>query len=106
MAFAGDNCIGDSLDFCLKLKGDERKVRNKIVKYNLQMHAHNGSGFDTWIGLNNLPCDKHTVDSIKNGKGIIELKVFNGLILKNNKQIPHYLLFRCGMTHLNYSSKN
>ena len=52
------------------------------------MHAHNGSGFDTWIILNNLPCDKHIVDIIKNGKSNIELKVFNGLIQKNNKQIP------------------
>ena len=69
------------------------------------MHAHNGNGFDTWIILNNLPCDKHIVDNIKNGKGIIELKVFNGLIHKNNKQILQYLHFRCGMTHLIYSFK-
>ena len=104
IAFSGDNCINNALDYCLKLK-EERKVKNKIVEYNLQMHAHNGSGFDTWIILNNLPCDKHIVDIIKNGKGIIELKVFNGLIYKNNKQIPQYLHFRCGMTHLNYSLK-
>ena len=71
IAFAGDNCIGNAIDFCLKLKGDERKVKNKIVEYNLQMHAHNGSGFDIWIVLNNLPCDKHIADIIKNGKGII-----------------------------------
>ena len=105
IALAGDNCINNALDFCLKLKGEERKVNNKIVEYNLKMHAHNGSGFDTWIILNNLPCDKHIVDIIKNGKGIIELKVFNGLIYKNNKQIPQYLQFRCGMTRLKYSLK-
>ena len=93
------------LIFYLKFKGDERKVKNKVVEYNLQMHAHNGSGFDTWILLNNLPCDKHIVEIIKNGKGIIELKVFNGLIEKNTKHIPQYLHFRCGMTHLNYSLK-
>ena len=104
-AFAGDNCIDNALDFCLKLKGEERKVKNKIVEYKLQMHAHNGSGFDTWIILNNLPCDKNLVDIIKNAKGIIGLKIFNGLIHKNNKQIPQYLHFRCGMTHLNYSLK-
>ena len=105
IAFAGDNCINNALDFCLKLKGEERKVKNKIVEYNLQMHAHSGSGIDTWIILNNLPCDKHIVDIIKNGKGIIELKVFNGLIHESNKQIPQYLHFRCGMTHLYYSLK-
>ena len=32
------------------------------------MHAQNGSGFDTWKNLNNLPCDKHIVDIIKNVK--------------------------------------
>ena len=81
-------------------------MNNKIVEYNLQLHAHNGSGFDTWIILIILRCDKHIVgDIIKNGKGIIELKIFNGLIYKNNKQIPQYLHFRCGMTHLNYSLK-
>ena len=106
IAFSGDNCISNALDYLLKLKGEERKVNNKIVEYNLQLHAHNGSGFDTWIILNNLRCDKHIVGNIiKNGKGIIELKIFNGLIYKNNKQIPQYLHFRCGMTHLNYSLK-
>ena len=81
IVFDGDNCVEKALDFCLKLKGDARKVNNKIVEYNLQMHAHNGSGFDTWIILNNLPCDRRIVgDIIKNGKGIISLKVFNGYI--------------------------
>ena len=46
------------------------------------MHAHIGKGFDTWIIINNVPCDKHIDNIIKNGKGIIELKVFNGLIEK------------------------
>ena len=101
----GDNCFGKAVDFCLKLKSGERKVKNKIVEYILQMHAHKGSGFDTWIIFSNLPCDKHIVDNITNGKGIIELKVFNGLIHKNNKQSPQYLHFRCGMTHLNFSFK-
>ena len=105
IAFAGDNCIGNALDFCLKFKGEERKVKNKIVEYNLQMHAHNGSGFDTWIVLNNLPYDKHIVNIIKNGKGIISLRVFNGYIYNGKKQIPQYLFFRCGMTRFNYSLK-
>ena len=65
------------------------------------MHAHNGSGFDTWIILNNLGCEKRVVDVIKSGKGILESKVFNGNIQKNNQQIPQYFHFRCGMTILN-----
>ena len=91
IAFAGDNCINNALDFCLKLKGEERKVKNKIVEYNLQMHADNGSGFDTWVVSNNLPCDKHIVDIIKNGKGIISLEIFNVLIQKSiNKFLNIY----------------
>ena len=105
IAFDGDSCVEKALDFSLKLKGEESKVKNKLVEYNLQMHGHNYSGFDTWIILNNLPCDKHIVDIIKNGKGIIELKVFNGHIPKKNKQISQFLHFRCGMTHLNYLLK-
>ena len=100
LSFEGDNCIGNALDFLLKFKGEERKVKNKIVEYNLQLHAHNGSGFDTWIILNNLPCGKHIVDIIRNGKGIISLKFFNGYIQNNKNQISQYLIFGCGMTHL------
>ena len=33
------------------------------------------------------------------------MKIFNGYIEKNKKQIPQYLIFRCGMTHLTYSLK-
>ena len=85
IAFAGDKCISNALDYCLKLKGEEYKINNKVVEYNLQMPAHKGSGFGTWIVLNNLDCDKRIVNVIKNGKGIIELKVFNGYIEKNKK---------------------
>ena len=31
IAFAGDNCINNALDYCLKLKGDERKVKKKLL---------------------------------------------------------------------------
>ena len=105
IALAGDKCISNALDFCLKLKGEEYEISNKVVEYNLQMHAHNGSGSDTWIVLNNLDCDKRIVNVIKNGKGIIELKVFIGYIEKNKRKIPQYLHFRCGVTQLNYSLK-
>ena len=105
-AFDGDNCVSKTLDFSLKIEVEERKVENKVVEYNLQLHAHNASGFDSWIVLNNLECDKQIVNIIKNGQGNIELKVFNGFFEKNKKQIPQYLHFRCGMTHLNYSLKN
>ena len=106
IAFDGDNCVEKALDFCLKLKGQEYKdKKGKVLDYNLQLHTHNGSGFDTWIVLNNVPCDKRIVNIIKNGRGIIELKVFNGFVEKNKKQIPQYSHFGCGMTHLIYSLK-
>ena len=105
--FDGDICFEKAIDFCLELKGVERKDNiNKIIEYNLQLRAHKGSGCDTWIVLNNLPCDKRIINIIKNGKGILELKKFNGYIEKNRKQTPQYLHFRCGMTHLECSLKN
>jgi len=54
LVFDGYNCVGNALDFSLKFKGEERKVNNKIVELNSQIYAHIGSGFDTWIILNNL----------------------------------------------------
>ena len=48
---------------------------------------------------------KRIVNIIKNGKGIIELIAFYGYIQNVKRQIPQYLQFRCGMTHLNYSLK-
>ena len=65
MVFDEDNCVSDALDYLLKVKGEERKIKYKVVSYNLQLHAQNVSGFDTWIVLNNLPCDKHLVDNIQ-----------------------------------------
>ena len=62
---------------------EKKKFGNKTVEYNLQLHAHNGSGFDTWIIINNLSCDKHIVNIIKIGKVIIELEVFNEYFEKN-----------------------
>ena len=83
--FDGGKYVSNAIVFSLKLNDDVRKVENKIVQYTLQHDAHNGSGFDTWIILKNLPCDKPIVDSIENGKCIIELKVFNGYVGTNKK---------------------
>ena len=96
--------LKEDLDFCLKLKREERKDnKTKILEYIFQLHAHNGSGFDTCIVLNNLPCDKINVKIIKNGKRIIELNLFNGYVEK--KQLPQNVHFGCGLIHLNYSLK-
>ena len=106
VVFDGDNCVGNALDFILKFKGDERKTKNnKIVEYNLQLHAHIVSGFKNWIKLTNLPCDKHIVKKIKNGKLIISMRIFKGSIYNGEKQILQYLILRSGMTNLKYSLK-
>ena len=91
--FDGDNCVEKASDFCLKLKGEEYKdKKGKVLEYNLQLHAHNGSGSDTWIALNNLSCDKKIVNIIKSGKGINELNVFTGYIQgKKNKFLNIFL---------------
>ena len=106
LLFDEDECVNNVFDFLLKFKGEERKVKNKIVEYNLQLQAQKGSRFDTWIKLNNLPCGKHIVDIIKNGKGIISMRIFNGYIQNNKKQLLQFLIFGCGKTHLNYSFEN
>ena len=106
IAFDGDDCAENASDVCLKLKGEKYKdKKGKVLEYNLQLRAPNGSGSDTWIVSNSLSCDKIIVNIIKNGKGNIELKVFNGFIEKNRKEIPQYLHFRYSMTHLVYSLK-
>ena len=85
-ALDGGDCVSNALDFSLKLKGEQRKdKRNKTLECNLQLHAHNGSGFDTWIVLNNLLCDETIINIIKNGKRITELKTFNGFIKKTTE---------------------
>ena len=68
------------------------------------MIAHNGSGFHSYVVLNNLPQWRRIVDFIKNGDGIVSLKTFNGYV-HQNKKIPQYVHFRCGRIHNNESLK-
>ena len=64
------------------------------------MIAHNGSGFDSYVVLNNLPQWRSVVELIKNGAGIVSLKIFNGYV-DPVKKIPQYVHFRCGRVHIN-----
>ena len=88
----------------MQFTGEERKVK-KTVEYKLQLHAHNGSGFDSWVVLNSPPSDKHIVVISKNGKRYFSLRDFNGYTQKGKRQTRQYSLFRCGMTLLYYSLK-
>ena len=80
------------LDLGLHFKGEKGKL--KI--------AHNGSSFDIYQLLNNLPRCRTVVDIIKNGSGIVSLKILNGYV-DENKRNPQIVHLRCGRVH-NYSS--
>ena len=100
VVFESTDCINEMLDHVLSFKGEPKKVRNKIVEYNQYPIAHNGSGFDSYVVLNNLPEWQSVVKLIKNGAGIISLKIFNGYV-DPVKKIPQYVHFRCGRVHIN-----
>ena len=55
-------------------KENQKKVKNKIVEFNLYLIAHNGSGFDSYVVLNNIPQWRGVVKPIKNGASIVSLK--------------------------------
>ena len=82
--FKGENCISCMFDYLKSFKGEPKYTRNNCGKvilssYELKLIAHNGSGFDSWIILNNLPKWCSIVSMIKTGKGIISLKILNGI---------------------------
>ena len=101
----GVNCINEFLDHALSFKGEVKRVDIKTINYNLLMIAHNGNGYNTYVFLNILPQWRRVVHMIKNGAGIISLKIFNGYVDKNNK-IPQYVHFRCGRVHINNNLRN
>ena len=92
------------LDCVSSFKGEPKKVKYKIVEFNLYLIAHNGSAFDSYVVLNNLPQWRNIVKLIKNGAGIVSLKIFNGYV-DPVKKIPQYVHFRCGRGHINKSLK-
>ena len=92
------------LDYVLQFKGEPKRINNKIVNYNLYLIAHKRSGFDSYVVLNNLP-QWRTFNLIKNGSGIVSLKIFNGYV-DQNKKIPQYVHFRYGLLHIKDSLKN
>ena len=104
IVFKGLDNINKMLDYVLQYKGEPKRINNKIVKYNLYLIAHKGSGFDSYVVLNNLP-QWRTVKLIKNGSGIVSLKIFNGYV-DQNKKIPQYVHLRCGLLHIKDSLKN
>ena len=104
IVFKGLDNINKMLDSVLQYKGEPKRINNKIVKYNLYLIAHKGSGFDSYVVLNNLP-QRRTFKVNKNGSGIVSLKIFNGYV-DQNKKIPQYVHLRCGLLLIKDSLKN
>ena len=75
-----------------------------IVENNLYLIARYGSGFDSYVVLKNLPQWRSVVNLIKNGAGIVSLKLFI-VYVDQNKKIPEYVHFRCRRVHIKKSLK-
>ena len=105
IVFKGLDNINKMLDYVLQFKGKLKRINNKIAKYNVYLIAHKGSGFDSYVVLNNLSQWRTVVILIKNGSGIVNLKIFSGYV-DPVKKIPHYIHLRCGFLHIKDSLKN
>ena len=103
VVFKGLDNINNMLVYISQYKGEPKRINNKIVKNLLYLIAHKGSRFDSYFVLNNLP-QWRTFKLIKNGSGIVSLKIFNGYV-DQNKKIPQYVLLRCGLLHIKDSLK-
>ena len=92
VVFKGIDYNNETLAHVLSFRGEHTKVNNKIVQYNLYLIACNGSGFDSYVVLNNLPQWRSVVNSIKNGAGIVSLRIFNSCVDQNKKLLNMFIL--------------
>ena len=81
------------LDWIVTLKGEHKKSENKKFEYELHLMAHIGSASDTYIASNNFPTWRGIVIVVKNGKGIISSKIFDGHVKCQTKAVPQYVNF-------------
>ena len=100
----GTDSINEMLDYVLQFKGEAKRINNKYVEKNLYLHARKRSGFDSYVVLNSLPQWRTVVCLIKNGSGIVSLKIINDYV-DRVKKIPQYVHFRCGLLHIKDSFK-
>ncbi len=70
--FEGENCISEMFKRLQLLEGEPMKInrnaREFIAEYEMNLSAHDGSGFDNWIIMNNLPPECRNMNLNKNGK--------------------------------------
>ena len=79
------------LDHVLPFKGEAKISNTEIVTYHFYKFAHNGSGFDSYVVLNNLPQWRIVVKLVKNGSRIVSLKILNGYV-NEKKKYPNKLI--------------
>ena len=77
IVFEGFDKINEMIHYVLQFKGEAKRNNNKIVKHKLYLIAHKGSGFDSYVVLNNLSQWRTVVSLIENGAGFVSLKNFN-----------------------------
>ena len=102
--FSKEMIVKRNVRSCFIVQRRTKKVKNKIVEYNLYLIARNGSGSNSYVVSNNLPQWRSVVKLIKDGAGVILLKIFNGF-KDQKKKTPQYVLFRCGRAQINKSLK-
>ena len=85
IVFKGADSFNETLDHVLQFKGEAEKNKIESVKYNLSILAKNGSGFESYVVLNNRPQWKTVVSLTKNGSCIVSFRIFNGYVDRNKK---------------------
>ena len=91
IVFKGLDKLKEMLDYVLQFKEELKKVTNKFVDYILYVLAHKGSGFDSYVVLNNLHQWPSVVSLIKNGAGIVSLKIFIGYVDQIKKNLNMFI---------------
>ena len=68
-------------------KENLKKIKNRIAEYNLYLIAHNVSGFDSYVVLNNLPQWRNVGKLIRTGAGLISLEIFKRCV-DETREVP------------------
>ena len=75
IVFDGTDCFSETIDWLVTFKKEHRKVGKKIVEYEIQLIAHNGSAFDTYVVLFSWSNCHKNVNIVKNGRGRTSLEI-------------------------------
>ena len=103
VVFNGTKCTNEVLVHVLQIKGEPKDLIIKLLNI-IYILAHNGSGFDSYIVLNNLTQWRTNLSLMKNGSGIVSPKIFNGYV-DQNQESPQYVQFRWSRVHIDISLK-